>query len=52
MTKRHYEAIAAILANSTPGPERDDIAKRLAEYFAANNPNFDRKLFLRACGVL
>lgn len=29
----------------------DDIAASLAEYFAVDNPRFDRERFLEACGV-
>jgi hypothetical protein len=53
MTRRHFEAIAAILRVSplTP-PQRLDLACRLADYFAAENPRFRRRLFLDACGLL
>lgn len=58
MTLRDYVAIAAVLADSrshvfTNG--RNDvhatIALKLADMMAADNPRFDRKRFLAACGV-
>lgn len=27
------------------------ITDKLADYFASNNPNFDREKFLKACGL-
>lgn len=30
---------------------RENIADELANYFATENPNFDREKFLNACGV-
>ena len=52
MTKKHYEAIASILAIDT-GYTREVaiIAERLADYFASDNPRFDRVRFLTACGI-
>lgn len=64
MTKKHYEAIAAIIASTyrnaelydTSGSERRDTlevtASRLADYFATDNKNFDRARFLTACGIV
>lgn len=54
MTKKHYKAIAKILFNGN----RDDkyafviypIMQDLANYFAQDNPRFDRERFLEACG--
>lgn len=52
MTKKHYEAIARILAIDT-GYTREVaiIAERLADYFAQDNPRFQRYRFLQACGL-
>ena len=46
MTKKHFEAIAAILKaqNATP-----DLVQALALYFATTNPNFDAERFVKAC---
>lgn len=61
MTKKHFESVAAIIAAELAGKpacNRPDIARavaktaqRLADYFAAENPKFDRARFLTACGV-
>ena len=68
MTKKHYEAIARILADVLEHEQDDfdpqahgvnfttyyyiqDVARQLAEYFASDNPRFDRARFLSACGV-
>lgn len=53
MTKKHYEAIAKIVA------VQDDkeayilypIINDLADYFQTDNKLFDRSRFLQACGV-
>lgn len=61
MTKKHFEAIAAIVrANSIKNPaagydEGFDagvaaMAADLANMFAAENPRFNRDKFLTACG--
>lgn len=62
MTKKHYEAIGAILASykNTPLYETDysdyrtseHLASDLADYFATDNKNFDRQRFLEACGIV
>ena len=49
MTKKHYEAIASILLNSDL--VLDDVTHELADYFATDNKNFNREMFLTACGV-
>lgn len=58
MTKKHYEAITAILA--THGAKchavqltglHKQTCSELADYFATDNKNFDRVRFLAACGV-
>lgn len=58
MTRKHFEAIAAILAeqhdhdpNSNDYLVIYDTATDLASYFATENPNFDRRRFLKACGL-
>lgn len=66
MTKKHYEMVARhINAEHTAYASSDippvssavfDAMRELSEYlakeFAADNPNFDRAKFLRACGVV
>lgn len=59
MTKRHFESIARILKNargtaidSGEAPMQvSDVALSLADYFANENPRFDRAQFLTACGL-
>lgn len=62
MTKKHFEAIAAIIASEVienPAAGFDDgydagvtaVAEDLADYFGAVNDLFNRDRFLKACGV-
>lgn len=68
MTKKHFEAIAAIIHQANifdtdPAAGFDEgysvgiedcaslIAESMADYFAKENPSFDRKRFLKACGM-
>lgn len=56
MTKKHFEAIAAIIALSRAKdcerevPEIKMLAHRLATYFSSQNPRFDCHKFMTACG--
>lgn len=55
MTKKHYEAIAAIVREHTT-KHADWYAlvqatKQMADYFTTENPKFDRARFLQACGI-
>jgi hypothetical protein len=59
MTKKPFEAIAEAMARQKPADHWDankhtqwnlDV-NALADMCAAENPNFDRARFLRACGV-
>lgn len=67
MTKRHFEAVATIIArhratadmHAERGHEGAEtaqgvianIARDMADLFADENPRFDRGRFLKACGV-
>lgn len=53
MTKKHYIMIAArIKAQRVLSPlVADTLAVLLADDFAADNPRFNRPVFLAACGV-
>lgn len=59
LTKKHYEAIALMLQNAHDTIAESAHAKtvvrlhayNLADYFAQNNPRFDRTRFLQACGI-
>ena len=57
-TRQHYKAIAAIIRPHLlvskireDGAQVADIALELADYFAQDNPRFDRERFLEACGL-
>jgi hypothetical protein len=53
MTKKDYELIAGAVSDYlTQGVvNKDGIAHILADYLKTDNPKFDRKKFLTACGV-
>lgn len=63
MTKKHFEAIAALFANANlsvvdehGNPQAADIVMAdlchdTADYFETENPRFDRDRFLAACGL-
>lgn len=62
LSKKHYEAIARIASDNyrlgldakRRGAEGDWgrwMICNLADYFAADNPKFDRSSFLKACGL-
>lgn len=60
-TRKHYKAIAEIIKkrlNLNQGTRHtprflyaDEVADDLADYFAGDNPRFDRERFLTACGI-
>jgi hypothetical protein len=50
MTKKHFIALAAITAAISNESTRRFVAESQANYFASENPNFDRERFLTACG--
>jgi hypothetical protein len=51
--QRHYEKIAEVIRESKDCHEMtvDEFASVLAEMFAADNPNFKRLTFYKACGI-
>ena len=54
MTKKHFKAVANIIARATIVQERtkldkDYVVEQLGNYFANNNPRFDRNKFYTAC---
>ena len=54
MTRKHFEAQAAIIKKHVATAGRDfcyEMAIDLADYFAGENPNFDRGRFFEACGM-
>lgn len=56
LTKKHFKAIAGIVRDAQDldppksGITRVRIASDLANYFAGQNPLFDREKFMAACG--
>ena len=57
LTKKNYEAIAEIIkrntsqTNSIAKLTADLIIRDLSDYFQSDNPNFQPKLFKKACGL-
>jgi len=58
VTKKDFKAIAEIIKNKTSHVNPQllfiptiDLARKLADYFATQNPRFDRQKFLDACGL-
>lgn len=53
MTRKHFEAIAAIFANhpAIKSAEVKTLGYDMADYLGTTNPNFDRKRFLAAAGI-
>jgi Fe-S-cluster formation regulator IscX/YfhJ len=58
MTKKHYEAIAQVINDEIRpySPEAVqsttyNVINNLADYFADDNPKFNRERFLEACGI-
>lgn len=53
MSKKDYEAIAAIIAAhpANASAEVRSVGWQLADYFAAENPRFDRAKFLAAAHI-
>lgn len=65
LSRKNYEAVAAIVAGTLPARPHasssfyvrgyaagvEDLAEKLADYFASDNERFDRDRFLKACGV-
>ncbi len=61
VTKKDFKAIAEIVKSNTHeqfkfGDDTVWLSKQytcrdLADYFATQNPNFDRKRFMEACGL-
>lgn len=51
MTKKHYIAIAKILASMTIDTTHQQLVNEFVKFFSTNAPNFNREKFLIACGV-
>ena len=56
-TKKDYKAIAGIIRNNyqvSTEPVKcclRDMTDEIAQYFADDNPQFDRRKFIIACGI-
>lgn len=62
LSRKHYKAIAEIVKETSDQHEHPDLycwlasdteslTNKLADYFAQDNPHFDRDRFLVACGL-
>lgn len=54
LTRKDFKAVAEIIrSNRRDGVEStlDNAAYELADYFATQNPRFDRSRFMQACGL-
>lgn len=62
LTKKNFEKIAEIIKNNPDNIEigmtlytvkgaKKEISKKMADYFATLNPDFNRDKFLSQCGV-
>jgi hypothetical protein len=62
MSRKHYQMVAEVFRNNAEalanGSDSDEVwamvevlASDLADKFSADNPNFDRKRFIDACGL-
>ena len=49
MTRKHFEMVAAAVANITMRSDRWLVANMLANSFENDNPRFDRDRFIAAC---
>jgi hypothetical protein len=49
-TRRHFQDIASLI-KKTPMKERKAEADKYCKLFKADNPAFDKKKFLAACGL-
>ena len=54
LTRKVFEAQAAIIKKHLPKVGREfsfEMASSIADYFAGENPRFDRERFFEACGL-
>ena len=49
MTRKHFEAVAAIIAKRENWEDRRDLASDFIDLFEKENPNFDAVRFIKAC---
>lgn len=52
-TKKHYEAIAFVLNDARQAKAKPSgVVRRLADLFQDDNPHFNRRRFVEACGII
>lgn len=51
MTRKHFEMIAAVVAEIKDTDDREATAARFAFLLPSYNANFNRERFFEACGV-
>jgi hypothetical protein len=51
MTRQHFEALANVISRIENAKERKELAEKTAKDCKRSNPRFNRKTFLKACGV-
>ena len=51
MSRKHFKALAEAIAKIQDDAQRAELAESVADVCKADNPNFKRDLFYRACGV-
>lgn len=54
LMKKHFKAIAEIIKAADKAKElryAGSVARRFIDYFATQNPNFNRQKFFDACGL-
>ena len=65
LTKKDFKAVAEIIEDNTTEIDgdclkynhyqvvsRNSLVMELADYFATQNPRFDRERFMKACGLV
>ena len=50
LTKQHFKAVADLIAKNKSGINAEFV-KNLCDYFASQNPLFNRERFLSVCGL-
>ena len=51
MTRKDFNAIAAIIAAAKHNDNHTELAHDMATYCASANPNFNYRRFIAACGI-
>tara|TARA_R100001015_G_C4565725_1_gene124713 strand:+ start:129 stop:314 length:186 start_codon:yes stop_codon:yes gene_type:complete len=53
MTRKHFEKTASLIKSFTALTEkqRSEMAEKFSDMYAEENPNFKKKIFIKACGI-